>query len=154
MKSDVAFHDLGHETVQCPTASCHELQDSGALLLGIEGSLDGVDLSTNPSNTSQKFFFVFFGCMSHVLYRYTIVQYSKETEKAEFNGSRNGVTTISGSYAQCRSGHRQLLLTTCCSSACGCVNVVFHEFGHETVDGSALQAASLCRTSAALFIIG
>ena len=75
MESDVSFHDLGHETVQRPTASSHELKDSGAFLLRIERPLNGVYLPTNPSNACQKLFFVF-ACVSHGS-EYTIVQYSK-----------------------------------------------------------------------------
>ena len=64
MEKDVPFHDLGHETIQCPSTSSHELKDPGALLLGIERSLDCIDLSPNPSNACQKLFFVF-ACVSH-----------------------------------------------------------------------------------------
>lgn len=65
MKSDMPFHDLGHETVECPAASGHELEDSGTFLLGIERSFDRIDLSSNPTNACQKFFFVFSG-VSHI----------------------------------------------------------------------------------------
>src|ERR1700693_4106020 len=54
VESDMPFHNFGHQTVKCATASSHELQDTSALLLGFQGSLDGVDLSPNASNTSQK----------------------------------------------------------------------------------------------------
>lgn len=50
MKSDVPFHDFGHQPVERTAASGHQLQDSGAILVGVERSLDGVDLSTNPAN--------------------------------------------------------------------------------------------------------
>ena len=86
MKSDVPFHDLGHETIQRAAAGSHQLQNSSAFLLRIEGSLDGVYLSTNPSNSRQKLFFVFSG-MRHDVH-YTIVQYSKEREMAEFLATR------------------------------------------------------------------
>ena len=59
VEEDVSFHDLGHETIQRPTASSHELKDSGAFLLRVERPLNGVYLPTNPSNPCQKLFFVF-----------------------------------------------------------------------------------------------
>ena len=58
------FHDFGHQTVQRPTASSHQLQDSGAFLLGFERSLDGVRPAHESFEPCQKFFFVF-GCVSH-----------------------------------------------------------------------------------------
>src|ERR1700683_961813 len=59
VEEDVSFHDLGHKTIQRPTASSHELKDSGAFLLRVERPLNGVYLPTNPSDTYQKLFFVF-----------------------------------------------------------------------------------------------
>src|ERR1700683_3913820 len=59
VEEDVSFHALRHKTIQRPTASSHELKDSGAFLLRVERPLNGVYLPTNPSDTYQKLFFVF-----------------------------------------------------------------------------------------------
>ena len=54
MKADVPFHYLRHQTIQRPTASGHQLQNVGALLLRFESALDGFDLPSNASNPDKQ----------------------------------------------------------------------------------------------------
>jgi hypothetical protein len=61
VKPNVPIYNFGHQTIQCPAASSHEVQDPGALLLGFQSAFNDVDLPRNASNTSQKLF----SCVGH-----------------------------------------------------------------------------------------
>src|SRR5580658_557714 len=64
VKSHVPFHHFGHQAVQRPAASRHQLQHAGAFLLGFQSALDRLYLPANPAHAFQKLFFVF-GGMGH-----------------------------------------------------------------------------------------
>jgi hypothetical protein len=59
MKAHMTFHYLSHQTVECTTAGCHQLQDTCAFRFRLQGALNGVDLSPDAANTNEQFVFLF-----------------------------------------------------------------------------------------------
>ena len=64
MKADVPLHDFRHQAIQRPAAGRHEVQNAGAILLGLERPLERLDLSPNAPNSDQQLIFSF-GCVCH-----------------------------------------------------------------------------------------
>ena len=59
MKSQVAFDQFSHQSIQCPATGGDELQDVFAFAVSFKGTFDGFDLAFDSPNSREGLYLIF-----------------------------------------------------------------------------------------------